>query len=131
MKANEFRELVNSVRNIALKYHDHQSLRERIADRLYPLWAEGEKMKKDNFSSWMGVTEQVIPMKAPGHVSLEERINKMISQEIEQYLESEECQERINAAISDRVSDTLNGIDVESLLKDNLEAWRNANHKSK
>lgn len=31
MKAHVFRELVNTLRDIAVKYHDHQSLRERIA----------------------------------------------------------------------------------------------------
>lgn len=30
MKPNEFRDLVNQVRDVALRYHDHQSLRERI-----------------------------------------------------------------------------------------------------
>ena len=31
MKPHEFRELVNELRDTAVKYHDHQSLRERIA----------------------------------------------------------------------------------------------------
>lgn len=30
MKDNEFRELVNTLRDVAVAYHDHQSLRERI-----------------------------------------------------------------------------------------------------
>lgn len=31
VKQNEFRELVNELRNIAAEYHDHESLRDRIA----------------------------------------------------------------------------------------------------
>lgn len=38
MKPDEFRELVNELRDTAVKYHDHQSLRERI---VHVLWAHG------------------------------------------------------------------------------------------
>ena len=36
MKQHEFRELVNELRDTAIKYRDHQQLRERIA---HVLWA--------------------------------------------------------------------------------------------
>ena len=36
MKPHEFRELVNELRDTAVKYHDHQSLRERI---VHVLWS--------------------------------------------------------------------------------------------
>ena len=36
MKPNEFRELVNELRDTAVKYHDHHSLRERV---VHVLWA--------------------------------------------------------------------------------------------
>ena len=36
MKQHEFRELVNELRDTAIKYHDHQQLREQIA---HVLWA--------------------------------------------------------------------------------------------
>ena len=38
MRPHEFRELVNELRDAAVKYHDHQSLRERI---VHVLWAHG------------------------------------------------------------------------------------------
>ncbi len=36
MKEHLFREMVNAARDIALKYHDHQSLRDRMARTLSP-----------------------------------------------------------------------------------------------
>jgi hypothetical protein len=34
MKEHVFREMVNAARDVALKYHDHQSLRDRVAHTL-------------------------------------------------------------------------------------------------
>lgn len=34
MKDHEFRELVNTLRDVALQYHNHESLRERIRNAL-------------------------------------------------------------------------------------------------
>lgn len=36
------RELVNKLRDIAVKYHDHQSLRERLAAPVHEVWKTGE-----------------------------------------------------------------------------------------
>jgi len=36
MKDGEIREIVNQLRDIAIKYHDHQSLRERLAQVVVP-----------------------------------------------------------------------------------------------
>lgn len=43
MKDHEIRELVNHVRDIAIKYHDHQSLRERIAQVIVPALQNADK----------------------------------------------------------------------------------------
>lgn len=38
VKAHQIRELVNQLRDIAIKYHDHQSLRDRLAGPVHDLW---------------------------------------------------------------------------------------------
>lgn len=43
MKDHEFRELVNALRDVAVAYHDHESLRERI-----------RRVLIDAMSSWAG-----------------------------------------------------------------------------
>jgi len=40
MKDHETRELVNTLRDLALQFHDHQSLRERIAHVVVPVCAK-------------------------------------------------------------------------------------------
>lgn len=53
MKEHEIRELVNKTRDVAVNYHNHQSLRERIAQILVPVFSNHTSLRSTNKTEWV------------------------------------------------------------------------------
>ena len=53
MKDNEIAELINALRDVAVRYHDAQQLRERISFLILPICKKLQRIEKENLHySW-------------------------------------------------------------------------------